>query len=365
MLFLAVAISFFVTVLLLPVIIRFFIAINLLDIPEKRKVHMHGTPSMAGIAVFIALMVTLLFTVPLTELAANKYVIAGAILTFFLGFRDDISSLQAKHKLVIQTLAAFLVVQFTGIRLDSLFGLFGIFEIPGWMGTGISVFLIIALSNAFNLIDGIDGLAGIVSSSALILLGAWFIHTQNVFFSVLCLALASGLIGFLLFNWHPARIFLGDTGSLFIGFLLSCIVIVFINENSLAKSMDEFYFPSFLSVAVAILIVPIYDTSRVFIMRILAGRSPFFPDKLHIHHILVKQGYNHSQTALILFTFNMFALLVAWLMQGINDMFVLLTLGSLAFSFGLYFDLKLKRYLIRQRKQARMERSTFYISKSA
>ena len=365
MLFLAVAISFFITVLLLPVIIRFFIAIDLLDIPEKRKVHVHGTPSMAGIAIFISLIITVLFTVPFQELVNNKYVLAGAFLTFLLGFRDDISSLQARHKLVIQALAAFLVVHFTGIRLDSLHGLVGIYEIPGWIGTGISVFFIMAMSNAFNLIDGIDGLAGIISASVLILLGTWFIYSQNIFFSILCMALASALIGFLLFNWHPARIFLGDTGSMFIGFLLSCITIVFINENSVAKTMGEFYFPSFLSIAAAILIIPIYDTMRVFIIRILAGRSPFFPDKLHIHHILVKQGYNHSQTALILFTFNMFSLLVAWVMQGIADQYVLLVLAALAFGFGTYFDFKLKKYLVNQRAKAKMERSSFYISKSA
>jgi UDP-N-acetylmuramyl pentapeptide phosphotransferase/UDP-N-acetylglucosamine-1-phosphate transferase len=177
MLILATAISFLLTILLLPVIIRFFLAINLLDIPEKRKVHMHGTPSMAGIAIFFSAMVTLLFIVPLVELAAHKYVIAGAVLTFLLGFRDDISSLQAKHKLAIQTLAAFLVVELSGLRFDSLYGLFGVYEIPYLVGSAISIFFIVSLSNAFNLIDGIDGLAGVVSVLVLVFLGSWFIHS--------------------------------------------------------------------------------------------------------------------------------------------------------------------------------------------
>lgn len=364
MLWLAAILSFFTTTLLLPVVIRFFITINLVDTPEKRKVHSHSIPSMAGVAIFLSLVVVMLFFVPLSTLSEKKFFLVGILLSFILGFRDDISPLQARHKITIQTFAAFLVSFFAGVRLDSLHGVFGIYEIPMWLGVALTIFLIMALSNAFNLIDGVDGLAGITALSIFLGLGAWFIYSGNEFYSLVSLTLASALIGFLIFNWHPARIFMGDTGSMFIGFILSIMSLLFINENSALLGSSKFHFTSYVSMAVAALIIPIYDTFRVMIIRVSAGGSPFFPDKKHIHHILLKQGFNHSKTTLILFAFNLFCVLLAFTMQGLNDTVIILTLGFVSFSFGFLFDFRLKKYLSTHRKNARKEREMF-ISRSA
>ncbi len=364
MIFVAVAISFFLTVLLLPAVIRFFKSINLLDSPERRKVHKSSTPAMGGLAIFFAMSVAVLFSLPFQELAANKFIYGGMLITFLLGFRDDISSLQAKQKLAIQSLAGFLVVNYTEIAISGFYGVFGINQIPHLMSVILTIFVIVALSNSFNLIDGIDGLAGAVALISSIFFALWFLYTGNLFFSIITISLASAIAGFLLFNWHPSRVFMGDTGSIFIGFLLAVLAIQFINENSQLILTDKFHFPAFVSLAIAILIVPIYDTTRVFMIRIFAGGSPFVPDKKHIHHILLKQGFNHSQSTLILIGFNITMIILALSLQSAGNLVILVSLVLCSTAFGMFFDLRLLRVLKSERRKAR-DRREMYVSRSA
>jgi UDP-N-acetylmuramyl pentapeptide phosphotransferase/UDP-N-acetylglucosamine-1-phosphate transferase len=229
MLFIAAITAFLFAFFALPIIIKVFKSLDLLDIPDRRKIHLNSKPSFGGLAIFLGIILALLIAVPFESLQANKFLLSGMLFTFLLGFRDDISSLQAVHKLTVQTFAAFLVVYYGDISINSFHGLFGIEEINTFFAVGLSIIIIVGISNAFNLIDGIDGLAGSTTLIASLFFGAWFIYSGNLFFTVLSISLASATAAFLLFNWQPARLFMGDTGSIFIGFTLAIMAIQFIN----------------------------------------------------------------------------------------------------------------------------------------
>lgn len=366
MLFLAVIISFFVTVLLIPVAIGVLRSINLMDTPERRKVHLQNTPSMGGIAIFLGVATAGIFCIPFQELAINKFILLGILLSFLLGLRDDVSSLQARQKLIIQSLAAFVVVVYGGVRIDSFFGIFGVEALPLFISAPLTVFIIVGLSNAYNLIDGIDGLAGSISLMASLFFGFWFYHTGNTFFMILNMALVSSLAAFLLFNWNPSRIFMGDTGSILLGFLLATSAIVFVNENAAYIGSAFFHFEAFVAVVISVLIVPIYDTVRVFSMRIIEGKSPFVPDKKHIHHILLKQGFSHGRATLTLVAFNLFLVALVISIQGLGNFLLIIATAFFSISFGLFFDLRFIRYMKAERKKARAKtEANVFLSKSA
>lgn len=364
MILLPLAISFLIAYSLFPVVIRIFKSIDIMDEPDRRKIHKYSTPSMGGIAIFIGMMVALFIVVPLADLAENKFLIAGLILMLFLGLRDDISSLNANYKLAFQSITAFLVLRFTGIGLTGLYGVFGVGEFNQFIALALSVFLLIALTNSFNLIDGIDGLAGSIALLASVMFGIWFVLSGNTFFAILSLTTVGALVAFLIFNWQPSRIFMGDTGSIFLGFILSCLAFQFINDNNLLPVGDPMKFNSFVAIATSLLIIPIYDTTRVFTLRVFAGQSPFVPDKRHIHHVLLRQGFNHSQSTLILIGFNVLLVILTLQFNFLSDTLLLTAQFILTFSFGFYFDRRLVRQ-VQAEKRSNLQKGEIFISKSA
>jgi UDP-GlcNAc:undecaprenyl-phosphate GlcNAc-1-phosphate transferase len=364
MLLTGVAISFFVAFALLPVIIRVFKSINLLDSPDRRKVHKMSKPSLGGIAIYAGVILAMTFTIPLEYLAEYKFLVAGMVISILLGMRDDVSSLYANQKLVFQVLAGFITVYYAGIKLAGLYGVFGINDFPDWLAITFSVFVMISLSNSFNLIDGIDGLAASLAILVSTVFAVWFYINGDTFFAMLSMMLISALIAFLIFNWYPSRIFMGDTGSLVTGFLLSALAIRFIDTNASLSEVATYRFDAFVAVAISLVIVPVYDTIRVMAIRIYEGRSPFFPDKKHIHHILLRQGFNHAQATLILVAFTFFVFLIVSQLQFLGDTILIISSFTISFCFGLFWDLRLKRHLQKERERASKNREMF-ISKSA
>ena len=180
------------------------------------------------------------------------------------------------------------------IRLTSLYGFFGIYEIPLWISYGISFFTILVLTNSFNLIDGLDGLAGSISLVTFMFLGWWFLEADLTSYSVFAFILVGSVLSFLVYNWHPAKIFMGDTGSLSLGFALAVLTILFIDKNGTMANYEGWKFNAPIASGIALLIIPIYDTSRIFIKRTLKGKSPMAPDKSHVHHFLLRMGMRHE-----------------------------------------------------------------------
>jgi UDP-GlcNAc:undecaprenyl-phosphate GlcNAc-1-phosphate transferase len=363
MLLTGIAIAFFVTFSSLPIVIRLFRSINLLDAPDRRKVHKLSQPSLGGISIYAGVLIAMLFVIPLTELAEYKFFIAGIIISLLLGMRDDISSLYANQKIVFQVLAAFVTVYYAEIKLDGMYGLFGIDTFPDWLSIAFSVFVILSISNAFNLIDGIDGLAASIGIFVSSVFGIWFLLAGETFFATVSFILVSSLIAFLIFNWHPAKIFMGDTGSLVTGFILGVLAIRFIHLNEVMNGPFE-VFKNVIPITFALLIVPVYDTLRVMTIRVSQGVSPFYPDKRHIHHILIRQGFNHAQATLILigFTIYLFAVVTQLDFAGIHLSLSVVVLHAI--TFGVFWDVRLKNHLKKEKERASKNRS-LYISKSA
>lgn len=345
----ALIVSFTVSFILMPIIIKVFKSIDLLDIPDRRKIHKGHSPSLGGIAIFIGFGLALFTSLTFSDFVEVKYLISSIIMIFLLGVRDDISSLEARQKFAVQGLAALIVVFISEIHFSGLYGVFGLIDLPFGLSQVVSVVFIVGLTNSFNLIDGIDGLAGSLGALAAVVLGWSFLILGFESQSVIAFSLSGALIAFLFFNWYPSKIFMGDTGSMLVGFVVAVLSIVVINgaTNSVQLPVNEA-----IPLVLSVLLIPIYDTIKVFIVRIIHGRSPFFPDRNHIHHCLLKIGLNHGQATLILFFVTLMFIWFSYSFSsvlGLNYSLVLLI--SIAVTLGGILDLMVsqKKYMGRKR----------------
>ncbi|MDR1226958.1 MAG: undecaprenyl/decaprenyl-phosphate alpha-N-acetylglucosaminyl 1-phosphate transferase [Prevotellaceae bacterium] len=300
--------AFVVAFVLLPVLINVLTKKLLLDVGGRRKIHKGFVPSMGGVSIFLGFAFAVAVWVPVSQLEPYKFLCAAATLVFITGMRDDLTPLSPRGKLVMQ-LAAGAIVAWgggeDGIRIANLGGFFGIHQLPLVISYLLTIFVIIVITNAFNLIDGLDGLAGLIGLFAFSLLAGWFFliadeMNHGFAFALLFIALVGGTLAFLCYNWHPASIFMGDTGSLLLGFMLSVGLVKFLDLNADPNFVSFFKVGAPVSMTAAIGIIPILDTGRIFLLRISQGRSPFSPDKLHIHHLLMRMGLKHSYVALIM-----------------------------------------------------------------
>jgi UDP-N-acetylmuramyl pentapeptide phosphotransferase/UDP-N-acetylglucosamine-1-phosphate transferase len=255
------------------------------------------------------------------------------LILFFIGIKDDLVNLRASKKLVGQILAAVILVHMAGVKLTTFYGMFGIRDLPVWFSYVFSVFTCVVITNAFNLIDGIDGLAGSLGIVGAFTFGLWYHFLGMTQYTILCSALIGSLLAFLWFNKTPAKIFMGDTGSMLIGFIMALLAMKFI-ESVRVLPKDHPY--KILSVPVftcTILIIPLFDTLRVFIIRMSKGKSPFHPDRNHIHHILIDLGLTHMQATGSLVSFNILMILLIFFLQGIKGEFLLALILIIPFIF--------------------------------
>ncbi len=224
------------------------------------------------------------------------------------------------------------MILFAKLQLTSLYSLAPISFSP-IISIIITLFTIVVITNSFNLIDGIDGLAGGVGLLICTAYGSWFLLTGNDAIGYICFAFVGALIAFLIYNWHPSRIFMGDTGALLLGFLISCLSIYWININHALEPTNPYKFEASISTAIGVLIIPILDTIRVFFIRLLQSKSPFSADNNHIHHILLSFGLSHSRASLLLILVNLVFVIVAILCQSLSDYIVLILMLFMALIF--------------------------------
>lgn len=292
--------AFVISFLMIPVIIRYSHEKNLMDIPGRRKIHKKLTPSLGGIAIFLGFGIASLIWIEPGMWSQIRYFLIAQAVIFFIGVRDDLVPLPPASKLLGQVIASVILIVFLDLRLRSFHGIFGIHELPLWFSYVFTLFTIIVITNSFNLIDGLDGLAGLLAVISLSSLGVWFFLTGDKAFAALAFAMSGSVIGFLYFNWEPSKIFMGDTGALVIGITLSIFVIRFIDTHVTMPAQHPFRFASAASAGIGVIIVPLADTLRVFIIRVFRGQSPFTADKNHIHHSLMRLGLSHGRAALLL-----------------------------------------------------------------
>ena len=318
-----------------------------MDEPGARSSHLRKIPNLGGIAVFFSLGVCApIFAYELFD--RYKFLFASFIILFFVGIMDDIMVLRAYKKLVAQILVSALMVIGSDVRIRSLFGVFGVYEINYYISVIFSIMTFIILINAFNLIDGIDGLAGsyTVVTSALFGISFFRLGVANDPLVVLCAIIIAASLGFLIYNLSNKRstkIFMGDTGSMILGFLLAFTGISFI-DIFIAKRDEVFYHLQAAPViAVAILILPIIDTITVIITRLYHGKSVLSADKNHIHHKLLNLGLTHRRSTAYIITYFLLIILVAYFLRhlNVNQLFVIvMALGFL----GAYLPIILLKF---------------------
>ncbi|HEX6192140.1 MAG TPA: MraY family glycosyltransferase [Chitinophagaceae bacterium] len=329
---LTASVSFIIAFLAIPVVLQIAEQKKLYDIPDERKVHTRPVASLGGVGIFGGFLLASLLSIQGHLNPEFQYFFAAALVIFFLGLKDDLMVLSASKKFVGQMIAASILIHLGGIRLDSMHGLLGFEQVPEGFGLALSYLTIIVVINSFNLIDGIDGLASSLGILTMLVFGSYFYAVDQQSYALLAFALAGSLVAFLIFNHHPAKIFMGDSGSLMIGLVNSILVIKFINTaGSPAVAVP---IASAAAIGFAILIVPLLDTLRVFAIRIVNGRSPFTPDRNHVHHLLLDSGLNHAAVTFTCVGINIFFIVLAYLGRSLGPTYLLLTIVALA-SLGL------------------------------
>ena len=325
----SLALAFGITFYALPSIIHLSEEKRLFDFPDGRKVHKQPIPSLGGLAIFAGFITAFLLTVAFTgEYLTLQYLVAAMLVMFFVGIKDDLLNIAAFKKFLGQLLAAAILVFKGGLVINSMHGVLGIYELPPMAANAFSVITIVVIINAFNLIDGVDGLAGTLATLSIGFFTTFF--AVNGDFAMACIgtSMIGALGAFLIFNFPPARIFMGDTGSLLLGLVNAALVIKFIQYSPTAPVWSISTAPA---VGFAILFIPLFDTLRVFSYRILNGISPFTPDKNHLHHILLRLGLSHLPVTLSLAGANAFMIAFAIVAQPLGNHLILGAMVAMAF----------------------------------
>jgi UDP-GlcNAc:undecaprenyl-phosphate/decaprenyl-phosphate GlcNAc-1-phosphate transferase len=310
--------AFFVTLFSIPSIVKVAAMKNLYDLPGDRKTHHGAIPTLGGVGIFAGMLFAITFWANQQDLVELQYIIASFLLLFFMGVKDDIVDLVAWKKLLGQLIAALIVAHYADIRVYNMFGLFGVNDVPLWFSYVLTIFTIVVVTNSFNLIDGIDTLAASLGLIASLTFGAWFLAFQATEFAICAFALSGSLLAFLYFNKTPAKIFMGDTGALIVGFTCSILAIQFIEINRHLPVDHPYKILSVPIVAISIMVIPLFDTFRVFFLRVLRGRPPFSSDRQHVHHRLVDLGLSHVTASLILSLVTLFFIVTIYFLQSFS-----------------------------------------------
>ncbi len=318
--FLSILTSFIISLMMIPSLIAIARQRKIFDAPGIRKLHSANTPLLGGIAIFAGTLISVLFWGAQYFELRYLFVFVSLLILFFTGSVDDLRPLFPSTKLFMQIVASFITVTFAHLSINGFHGLFGIHSLNSISSIVISVFFILLVVNSYNFIDGIDGLAtsiGIISSA---LFGILFLSLNDMLLSLLSFSLCGALVAFLFFNLAPAKIFMGDTGTMIIGFVLSLLAIQLTEETRM--SVSSFHWLNYLSapvITLALLIIPVVDFLRVTFVRIINGRSPIRGDRNHIHHVLVRAGFTHLQTTIILIAVNLIFFSSAFFLRNINQ----------------------------------------------
>lgn len=317
-LLLVFATSFFVVLYSTPPLIKVAILKRLFDEPGGRKIHKRIIPTIGGVIIYAATLFSfaLWFKLDMADVRTYmekvtvyqyinefKLIVATSLVLFFVGIKDDIIGTAPIKKLVAHVLVGLILVLIGNVRITGLHGIFGVYELPYWASVFLSLFTYIVVVNAYNLIDGVDGLAGGVGFIACASFAFWFILANDYVYAALAVALAGSLMGFLVFNFSPAKIFMGDSGSLTIG-LLICVLSIKLIEYPAERLSEPLLHVSKPVYVIATLIYPLADTLRVFIIRATKGVSPFSADRNHLHHRLMDSGLGHIGVVMWVYFFS-------------------------------------------------------------
>jgi len=313
----AMVLGAFLSFMAIPVIVRIARAKNLTDKPNGRSSHSDSIPSLGGVAIFAGVLLGSTLLMPPDHVDNGlRYTIAATFILFITGQKDDIIGLAWYKKLLAEILASLILIVLGDMRFTSLYGLFGIHEIPVCLSFTLTLFIFIAIINAFNLIDGIDGLASGTGILTSFIMGAWMYGLGAHGMAVMAWALTGSLLPFFYFNvfGKKYKLFLGDTGSLMIGLLMAVFAVTICGKE--IPHTEILYMAAAPVVLIAILWYPIFDLLRVFSLRILSGKSPFKADKNHVHHLFLQAGFSHRRSTFYIIQLNSLGIGWSFLMRN-------------------------------------------------
>jgi len=317
--------------------------LKIYDIPDDvRKIHGAGIPSLGGIGIFLGYILVASFFWPGRPLSVGFF-LTPTLLLFFTGVYDDLMNMSPLKKLIVQLAASAIPVYFANISIGSLCGMVGIEALPQSVSLVITILGCTLFINAFNFIDGIDGLACVLAIIYALTLGLLFASLGALNLAILSFCVAGGTLGLLFYNFSPAKIYMGDTGSMLLGFTIFILSVVYLHLNTAGawiftargRVPAEIIHSEkgALLVVLAILFLPTFDALRVFVLRLSKGRSPLRADRTHLHYYLLDAGCSHPQAVLIIATINVIIIALAFLLQDMNPligftcMLVLVTLS--------------------------------------
>ena len=335
---LAIITSFATTYIAIPKIIDFSHKYRLADVAGIRASHEGSIPVFGGIAIFLGIIFSLLFW---WELENSQFIIASLFIVFFTGVIDDLLTLSPFKKIIGQIIAILILIYLADISIYSMHGVLGIYELPNVVSALFTVFVVVVIINGVNLIDGVDGLASGVALIASFAFGAISLLMNQYDMAILAFTLMGSLLGFLKYNLHPAKIFMGDTGSLVVGLILSVLAINIIKSGLIIGSIQLPNKGPLL--AIAFLAIPLFDSLRVFIARLIKGRHPLQPGRGHIHHALLTLGFGHRLTSFILYNFSIFLICLSYFLLDFNINSAIAVLAFVAYLFLLIPFILLKK----------------------
>ena len=299
-------ITFFISFYLNGYINRLFVGNKLTDPVNERSSHKFPATRSGGISVFFAICVSCAFGLSTGELSIPLYALLSVFFLTMVGLADDLITIRYREKIFLQLFAALLMIN-AGYTIDSFHGVFYISELPYWAEIIVSLFVFVVIVNALNLIDGLDGMATFISIKFFLIVGGIVLISNNEWFLFFPIII-SALVGFLWFNFHRTKkVFLGDTGSLFLGGLMAFFIFYILDSES-SLVTDSLISKPLL--AVLLLLYPLVDTLRAFIIRAYNNKSPFVADRVHLHHRLADKGYRHWQASVLTFSLSSTVLII-------------------------------------------------------
>jgi UDP-GlcNAc:undecaprenyl-phosphate/decaprenyl-phosphate GlcNAc-1-phosphate transferase len=346
--FLSFLVSFFIVLISIPSIVTVAQMKRLYDEPGRRKSHHRAIPNLGGVAIFAGIMIALGLFADFAKAFEFRLLIVSMVVIFFIGIKDDILIIAPYKKLIGEIIATLVMVLIGDMRLTSLHGFMGVNELPYILSVLLTCFVFVVIINGFNLIDGIDGLASGIGILISVFFGIWFFLVGNIQYAILAVTVTGALLAFFRFNVYGKqnKIFMGDTGSLLLGLFMSVIVVKF-NETN-AGYYGPFAIRAAPAVSFGILIVPLFDTLRVFIIRLARKQSPFRPDKNHVHHLLLKLGYTHIGATLRIVSVNILFIGIALGFQSLGIFKLMLINLSIAAIFSFLPELFKRKHKVRQ-----------------
>lgn len=333
-------ISFIVAAIAYPAIIYVAYRKDIMAVPSSRSAHTKKVPNLGGVGIFMGVFFVLAIIGGCLRLSDLMFLMAGLIILFFLGVKDDLVILTAGKKFGSQILVSLMIIILMDIRIQSFGGVFGLEELSYVPSVSFTVFVFVLLINAYNLIDGIDGLAGSVGLLSSLTFGIFFFIIGLVGPALVAFALVGALVPFLYYNFSgKKKIFMGDTGTMIVGFLLAYLCVSFISINQNLAIPETLGNGAILGIA--IVFYPLMDTLRVFVVRAYQGKSPFTADKNHIHHRLLDLGLNHAQSTLFIVLCSIVLGALAFYTQDLNinlQAILIIASGTALFLFPFCFE---------------------------